>query len=233
MLVKLIYSEKATKFCEISTVDLTVTTQDKSTVDISLKFVAFSEYMNFIVTNVRSQELEEVGSWYFSDYLTLCLQLNYFQKLLQYYVFRELSLHYSFPVTIFLHSFLLKTEIIGQTILFQQYIFFYFLKQDICIQEVVVSKGSLPKTRVKSILHVTPRVKHVWLQRNTRPVLGRPHRGDRMPNGGQQGTSQFPLTAVPIDTDFSWFISILLVKGQLISKCFFGVFQKTNENKLT
>ena len=38
-MVKFIYSEKATKFCEISTVDLTVTTQDK--------FVAFSEYMNF------------------------------------------------------------------------------------------------------------------------------------------------------------------------------------------
>ena len=43
--VKFIYSEKATKFCKISTVDLTVT--DKSTVDISKKFVAFSEYMNF------------------------------------------------------------------------------------------------------------------------------------------------------------------------------------------
>ena len=45
--VKFIYSEKATKFCEISTVDLTVTTQDKSTVEIWQKFVAFSEYMNF------------------------------------------------------------------------------------------------------------------------------------------------------------------------------------------
>ena len=38
---------KAAKFCEISTVDLTVTTQDKSTVEISQNFVAFSEYMNF------------------------------------------------------------------------------------------------------------------------------------------------------------------------------------------
>ena len=45
--LKFIYSEKATKFCKISTVDLTVTTQDKSTVEISQKFVAFSEYMNF------------------------------------------------------------------------------------------------------------------------------------------------------------------------------------------
>ena len=40
------------------------------------------------------------------------------------YVLRELSLHYSFPVTIFLHSFLLKTEIIGQTILFCNTFFF-------------------------------------------------------------------------------------------------------------
>ena len=47
MLLKLIYSEKATKFCEIFTVDLTGTTQDKSTVEISQNFVAFSEYMNF------------------------------------------------------------------------------------------------------------------------------------------------------------------------------------------
>ena len=45
--VKFIYSEKATKFCEISTEDLTVTTFNKSMVEISQKFVAFSEYMNF------------------------------------------------------------------------------------------------------------------------------------------------------------------------------------------
>ena len=46
-MVKFIYSEKATKFCEISTVDLTVTTYDKFTLEILQKFVAFSEYMNF------------------------------------------------------------------------------------------------------------------------------------------------------------------------------------------
>ena len=46
-MVKFIYSEKAKKNCEISTVDLTVTTLDKSTVEISQNFVAFSEYMNF------------------------------------------------------------------------------------------------------------------------------------------------------------------------------------------
>ena len=46
MIVKLkfMYSEKATKFCEISTMNLTGTTR---TVEISQNFVAFSEYMNF------------------------------------------------------------------------------------------------------------------------------------------------------------------------------------------
>ena len=41
--LKFIYSEKATKFCEISTVDLTGTNK----VEISQKFVAFSENINF------------------------------------------------------------------------------------------------------------------------------------------------------------------------------------------
>ena len=45
--LKFIYSEKATKFCKISTVDLPGTTYDKSTMEISQNFVAFSEYMNF------------------------------------------------------------------------------------------------------------------------------------------------------------------------------------------
>ena len=45
--VKFIYSEKAAKFCEIFTLPLGGTTQDKSKVKISQNFVAFSEYMNF------------------------------------------------------------------------------------------------------------------------------------------------------------------------------------------
>ena len=43
----IIESEKATKFCEISTVDLSYVVPVKSTVEISQNFVAFSEYMNF------------------------------------------------------------------------------------------------------------------------------------------------------------------------------------------
>ena len=46
--VKFIYSEKATKFCEFSTVDLSYVVPVKSTVEISQNFVAFSEYVNFI-----------------------------------------------------------------------------------------------------------------------------------------------------------------------------------------
>ena len=38
------------KFCEISTLLLTGTTQDNSKVEISQIFVAFSEYMNFTTT---------------------------------------------------------------------------------------------------------------------------------------------------------------------------------------
>ena len=46
-ILKFIYSEKATNFCEISTLLLSVCTVDKSKVEISQNFVAFSEYMNF------------------------------------------------------------------------------------------------------------------------------------------------------------------------------------------
>ena len=45
--LKFIYSEKATKFCEISTLLLTTVHTVKSKVEISQNFVAFSEYVNF------------------------------------------------------------------------------------------------------------------------------------------------------------------------------------------
>ena len=53
--LKFIYSEKATNFFEISTVDLTITTKDKSTVEISQKIVAFSVYLNYIKKNALSE----------------------------------------------------------------------------------------------------------------------------------------------------------------------------------
>ena len=52
--LKFIYSEKATTFCEISTLLLSVCTVDKSKVEISPNFVAFSEYMNFTNHGLRT-----------------------------------------------------------------------------------------------------------------------------------------------------------------------------------
>ena len=46
--LKFIYSEKATKFCEISIVDLSYVVPVNFMVEISQNFVTFSEYMNFI-----------------------------------------------------------------------------------------------------------------------------------------------------------------------------------------
>ena len=42
------YSEKATKFCEVSTLLLSYVVPVKSQVEILQSFVAFSEYRNFI-----------------------------------------------------------------------------------------------------------------------------------------------------------------------------------------
>ena len=50
-LLKFIYSEKVTKFCEIFPFLLTVCTVVKSKRKISQNFVTFSEYMNFILGN--------------------------------------------------------------------------------------------------------------------------------------------------------------------------------------
>ena len=45
--LKFIYSEKATKFCEISSLLLSYVVPAKSKVEILQNFVTFSEYMNF------------------------------------------------------------------------------------------------------------------------------------------------------------------------------------------
>ena len=49
VILKFIYSEKATKFCEIFTLLLSYAVPVKSKEKISQYFVAFSEYMNFKV----------------------------------------------------------------------------------------------------------------------------------------------------------------------------------------
>ena len=51
-ILKFKYFEKATKFCEISTLLLSPCTVDKSKVEISQNFVAFSEYTNFTYPRV-------------------------------------------------------------------------------------------------------------------------------------------------------------------------------------
>ena len=64
ILVKFIYSEKATKFCEISTVDLSYVVPVKSTVEISQNFVAFSEYMTFIIFDFSTiRALNQSRGW--------------------------------------------------------------------------------------------------------------------------------------------------------------------------
>ena len=45
--LKFMYSEKATKFFEISAVDFSYVVPVKSTVEVSLNLVAFSGYKNF------------------------------------------------------------------------------------------------------------------------------------------------------------------------------------------
>ena len=52
--LKFVYSEKATNFWEISTVDLSYVVTVKSKVEISQNSVAFLEYMNFNSTGIVS-----------------------------------------------------------------------------------------------------------------------------------------------------------------------------------
>ena len=56
--LKFVYSEKTTKFCEISTLLLSTVHTDKSKVNISQNFVAFLEYMNFKEKNGKKWDIE-------------------------------------------------------------------------------------------------------------------------------------------------------------------------------
>ena len=51
--VKFVYSEKATNFCKISTIDLSSVVMVKSMEVISQNSVGFSEHMNFKITKVK------------------------------------------------------------------------------------------------------------------------------------------------------------------------------------
>ena len=75
MILKFIFSEKATTFCEIFAVDLTVTA-----VEISQKIVAFPKYMNFTliayllptaVFNLLKKKLVNIGQTFINIYFSL------------------------------------------------------------------------------------------------------------------------------------------------------------------
>ena len=57
--MKFVYSEKATKFCEIFTLLLSTVHTDKSKVKILQNFVTFSEYMNFNM--LTGKKFEKTG----------------------------------------------------------------------------------------------------------------------------------------------------------------------------
>ena len=62
-ILKVIYSEKATKFCEIVTLLLSYVVPVKSKVKISQNFVAFSEYMNFTYLVVVYLQVVIIAQW--------------------------------------------------------------------------------------------------------------------------------------------------------------------------
>ena len=60
LILKFIYSEKATKFCEIFALILTTVHKVKSKVKISQNFVAFSECMNFTFKKIYYTYPEDI-----------------------------------------------------------------------------------------------------------------------------------------------------------------------------
>ena len=58
--IQFIYSEKATNFCEISTVNMPYVVTVKSKMEIQQNFVAQSEYMNFIICRPGFENLRTV-----------------------------------------------------------------------------------------------------------------------------------------------------------------------------
>ena len=64
LVIKIIYSEKATTFCEIFTLLLTGTTYNKCDEKKSQTFVVFSEYMNFKVIWEFEFQLEVLETVY-------------------------------------------------------------------------------------------------------------------------------------------------------------------------
>ena len=86
-LVKFIYSEKATKFCEIFPMLLTVCNVVKRQGKISQSFEAFSEYMNFMVRHQQSAYLRQVLTCFVFFFLSfLSSARNKFWHFFYYYI---------------------------------------------------------------------------------------------------------------------------------------------------
>ena len=64
--VTFIYSDKATKFCEISTVDLSFVVPVRPTIEISQNFAAFSDYINFKGVPLILSKYIHVSTYYVS-----------------------------------------------------------------------------------------------------------------------------------------------------------------------
>jgi hypothetical protein len=71
LLLKFIFSEKATKFCEISTLFLSYVVPVNSKVEISQNFADFSEYMNFTILVYYAQKYRRDAELRSSESITL------------------------------------------------------------------------------------------------------------------------------------------------------------------
>ena len=84
-MLKFLYSEKATKFCEIFPLLLSVCTEDKSKGKISQNFVAFSEYTNFrCVSKLKYNDMMDYMEKPINHYLIIVVRLvNYLGYLVE------------------------------------------------------------------------------------------------------------------------------------------------------
>ena len=74
MIIKFIYSEKTTKFCEIYALSYVVPV--KSKVEISQNFVAFSEYMKF-TKPLHKVQICSFVVWNIIDFLWIIYNLRF------------------------------------------------------------------------------------------------------------------------------------------------------------
>ena len=77
MVLKFIYSENATKFCEIFALLLFYLVPVKSKVNISQNFVAFSECMNFTGSDHSLDKKPNAAWWTPRESVFFCLHTNH------------------------------------------------------------------------------------------------------------------------------------------------------------